>query len=474
MNRNLLIGAVALLVVLGAAYYLVDVRGRDAAEAEDAAERLLVAAFDPEEARVVVIDPASGPAIRLWRDGADAPWMVGEPSDLHAADPDAVQRLFETIERLSMTGEAFAPGDDGLAAYGLAPPRLLLTVAGEDDRELARLVLGDAAPLGGGASYAMVRDTGQVGLAGADAALIPQTAFDLRDRQLVRFRRDEVREVRITAVDAPELVIRRQGDDWRIVEPIDFAADRELVGDLLWELSECRAQAFPGDAGDVAGTAGRLRLVMDDGLEAEARFDPMGDSETSLLAAGPGGEVMAVEAVILDTLRRPPAAWRQLRPFPRYAWEVERITVRAGTAEPLSWRRGDDGAWQGEGAAEPAAAPEEDIRLAIERLTALEACAVLEAGEAGPASLGLDRPAFVVSLGGGPQDSGPGESLELGFPDEALPSLPAECDDTGGLVAGARPGAGQVYLIGVGSREEFRGLLQRLSAVRPPEGPDGA
>jgi hypothetical protein len=472
VNRNLLIGAVALLVVLGAAYYLVDIRGREAAEAEDAAGRLLVAPFDVAQARDVVIEPATGPVVRLRRDGADAPWTVEETSDRVAADPDAVQRLFETLERLSVTGEDFAPGDDGLSAYGLAPPRLLLTVSGAAGAELARLALGDAAPLGG-ARYAMVRDTGQVGLVGADAAMIPQTAFDLRDRQLVRFQRDDVREIRITVADAPEVVMVREGDDWRIDEPFDFAADRELVGDLLWELAECRAQAFPGGAGDVDGTAGRLRLLMNEGPEAEVRFDPLGDSETSLLAMGPSGEVMAVEDAILETLRRPARAWRQLRPFPRYAWEVERITVGAGAAEPVTWRRGADGSWQAEGATSPAETPESDFRQAIELLTALEACAVLDTGEVSLATLGLDRPSFVVTLGGVPEESGPGESLELGFPGGELPSMPVGCEDTAALVAGMRPGAGWVYLISVGSREELRGLLQRLSAARPQDGPGG-
>lgn len=466
MNRNLLIGAVALLVALGAAYYYIDIRGREAAGEEEAAALLLVAPFDPAGARDVIIEPFSGPAVRLQRDGADTAWTVGERPGEYDADPDAVRRLFETLERLSMTGDAFAPGDDGLTAYGLAPPRLQVAVSGEGGVELARLALGDAAPLGD-ARYALVRHTGQVGLVPAAAADIPRTVFDLRDRRLVRFQRDDVREVRITAAGVPELVILREGDDWRIDEPIDFVADRELVGDLLWELAECRAQAFPEGAGAVSGAAGSLRLVMGDGLDALVQFDAMGDSETSLLAVGPGGAVMAVDAAILETLRRPAREWRQLRPFPRYAWEIERITVGAGTAEPVCWRRGEDGAWQGAGPAEPAAAPEEAIRRAIERLTALEACAIIEAGDAAAGSLGPDLPAFAVSLGGGPEDTGPGERLELCFPDGAPAALADDCEGTETLVAGVRPASGVIYLIDDGSRDELRDLLQRLSTVQP-------
>jgi len=451
VNGRLLMVAVLLLALLAAFYYFVDIRGRESRDLEEAAGRRLVAEFDPQQVRSLVITGDDGPDLRVERGGPETPWLVVSPLESEA-DPDAVQRLLQALGRLTTLEEPFQPADGELAAFGLLPPQLTVTVAGEGDAPLARLALGSPAPLGA-ASYALHEESGRVGLVGeAETRAIPRTLFDLRRKRLVRFRREEVREVRIETADQPLLKIRRLGDDWEIVDPLQFAADRELVVNLLWELAECRAVGFP-EARETADLdwigAGRVGLTLADGSLVEAVL--AGDGER-LHAVGDTGTVMLVEPTLLQSLGRPAGEWRQLRPFPRYAWEVDRLTVAPANADPVNWHKGDDGAWQRDGEA----AAEEDLQRALELLTALEACG-LAAGDGPP-------PDFTVSLTGGSEAAATVETLEIGFPGEGDVTVPGPCQGSEYMLYGRRPEGNLIYVMDEPARDELRDVLLRLCA----------
>ena len=152
MNRAVLIGAVLLLALLAAFYYFVDIRGRETAEEEEAADRRLVADFDHQLVRAVTIETVDGPVLRVVRSGGEDAWRVEAPEEAEA-DPDVLQHLLETLDRLTAREDPFPTGDDGLAPYGLAPPHLSVTVDGEGGGCLARLEVGGPAPFGASRTY---------------------------------------------------------------------------------------------------------------------------------------------------------------------------------------------------------------------------------------------------------------------------------------------------------------------------------
>ncbi len=478
MNRAVLIVAVLVLALLAAFYYFVDIKGREAEAGEETAARRLVSDFDPLLVRTVSIQPADGPALRVNREGEESGWRVEGPGDLEA-DPDVVQRLLETMGRLAALDDPFPPGEDGLAPYGLEPPKLTVTAAGDGGAALARLDLGGTAPFGQ-ARYAAVRDTGEVGQVSlAEVEAIPGTLFDLREKRLLRFRREEVRELRIEIAEQPPLVIRRQGDDWEIVEPLAFAADRELVGNLLWELTECRALEFPdpGDAADLlALPTFQIALTMTDGSETAARFGTLADSGDGLIASGDAGTVMMVETAIIDSALRPVNRWRELRPFPRYSWEVDRLTVALAGSEPLTWRQESSGHWLREGGSpDEAAMPEETIRQALDLLTGLEACELAGIGDGSLlGATDLVQPACTVTLSGGTEDAVTVETLEMGFPDRTVAPVPDSCAGEEPLVCGRRPGGDWIYVINEPGRDRLRSILETIYAgLSVEDGPSG-
>jgi hypothetical protein len=470
VNRALLMGAVLALALLAAFYYFVDIRGHDAAEEQETEDRRLVAPFDQQSVRTVIIEPDSGPVLRVSRSGAEAVWRVETPLEAEA-DPDVLLQLLETMNRLTAMEAPFLPGEDGMRPYGLEPPRVTVTLEGEGNDRLARLKLGGPAPFGA-ANYAAVQDSGEVGLVtDSETGAIPGTLFDLREKRLVRFHREEVREIRLESPGLPELFIRRLGDDWEIVHPLDFAADRELVGSLLWELTECRALEFPGKEGrtglDENPSGCRITLGLADGSEIEARFGDTAGAEDQVFAAGGTGTVMTVNAAIMNSVRRPAEQWRELRPFPRYAWEVDGLTVARAGSGPVGWSKGEDGSWKRDGETPGGETAQEAIDRALELLTGLKACAVAggRSGDRGAAA--LDPPAFTVTLISGSAEALTEESLDLGFPENEVAVVPEACGGAESVLCGSRPGSETIYVMNKPGRDELRAVLETLSAEGP-------
>lgn len=469
MNRALLMAAVLTLALLASFYYFVDIRGRGEAAEQEVANRRLVTEFDHELVRTVIIEPESGPALRISRITAGAAWRVDVPIEAEA-DPDVLSQVLETLGRLSAVEAPFLPGEDGMSPYGLEPPRVTVTLEGEGGARLARLRLGGPTPFDG-TSYASVRDSGEVGLVSdSDTGAIPATLFDLREKRLVRFRREAVRELRLESPAQPELFIRRLGDDWEIVHPLGFTADRELVGNLLWELEECRASAFSAD-GDFTGLDGdvacRIRLGMADGSEIEACFGDQAGAEDLVFAVGGSGTVMTVNAELLQGVRRPAEQWRELRPFPRYTWEVDGLTVERTGGGSVDWSKGDGGNWFRNGETPAGDAAREVIDRALELLTGLKACGLSGNGSGDQGAAALDPPAFSVTLISGQDEALTEESLDLGFPENGVIVAPEACDGAETVLCGSRPGSEIIYVINEPGRDDLLAVLETLSAESP-------
>lgn len=468
MNRDVLIGAVLVLALLAGFYYFVDIKGSEKDAEQEAAVRRLVSEFDHQLVRAIVIEPAGGPELRVSRAGAEAAWRVDVPQEVEA-DPEVVRQLLETLGQLSTREDPFPPGEDGLSPYGLAPPRLAVTVTGEGGTELARLQLGAPAPFGA-AGYAAVRDTGTVGQVGtAETAAIPDTLFDLREKRLLRFRREEVRELRIGIAEQSPLVIRRQGDNWEIAEPLEFSADRELVGNMLWEVSECRALEFPDDAGAtdiLSSPTFSIGLTMADGSARLARFGALAEGGDGMLAAGDSGTVMKVDTTLVQSAFRPAERWRELRPFPRYSWEVDGLTVACPGFPPAVFHQDDTGVWLREGdSPESGAVSEETMRGTIDLLTGLEACGLTTISGAGQLeAAGLAIPGVTVTLTSGTDEAAIVESLVLGFPDRGAVPLSGSCSGEEPLICAMRPEGHWIYLINEPGRDELRTVLESLCA----------
>ncbi|HEX9290614.1 MAG TPA: DUF4340 domain-containing protein [Anaeromyxobacteraceae bacterium] len=206
---------------------------------DEAAERKKVAdeklyAFSPAKVKTVTVE-AKGATTRLARarTGDVDGWRVEAPVQADA-ERAAVDALVDKVAELRRKAAVSAvPDDAALARYGLARPRAKVALALEDGR-VETLALGDENPFDG---TVFVRTTGgAVELVPGDVRWsVERGTFDLRDKTVLRFDREQVATLRFR-MGATTFEATRDGTPTR------------LPG-VLWTLSSLRATAFADESG---------------------------------------------------------------------------------------------------------------------------------------------------------------------------------------------------------------------------------
>ncbi len=223
--------------------------------------------------------------------------------------PIAAQADFGTTDgvlgRLS-TGQIAsveAESTDNLTQYGLAPPRLIVTV--RLTGSTATLLVGSAA--GPGRVYA--RDDARDLVFTVDETLVGelvQNAEAYRRKDLFGFR----------PFNAESLALERDGETWsfeksestdagagwRRISPDPGEADADAMEDLLVKLSNLRAESFVGsrDGTGLAAPVARLRVTFSDGADFT--------NEERVTVGRPDGDGADAEAVFAVSGDEPGAA----------------------------------------------------------------------------------------------------------------------------------------------------------------------
>ncbi|MBI5368788.1 MAG: DUF4340 domain-containing protein, partial [Planctomycetes bacterium] len=182
---------------------------------------------------------------------------LGEPSDWQLVRPvkfpadksvvDAVVNTFEFLAyKAVVSPEAGKPID--LALYGLATPEATLTLAYEKDKVAKSVVIkfGNKTAIG---DYIYVMVEGKPDVYCIEPALrrsLDKPFPDWRDKSLARFEPWEAEKL-IVAAGATEIEFAKKDDHWRVVRPFADRSDDKLVGDLLAQLKEFKAEEFVKD-----------------------------------------------------------------------------------------------------------------------------------------------------------------------------------------------------------------------------------
>jgi len=247
---------------------------------------------------------AGDTAIRLDRaeaqNGTDARWVLAEPASARA-DPDAVSELVRTAVGL-MAADFVADGVDNVARYGLATPRLVLTLykeglapkADDDTKDAAAkdddktppapepvkavvLAFGAWADLKQEAVYARIDEADAVvSVEKGDFTKLNKTLADLRDRHVVTL--DTGRAAEVT-VDVPaglaagdEAIayrLAKRDGAWHVHAKgrKEMKADSDAVDSLLKELAGLKVLYFAegehADVGKAFKAVGSVRIQMD-------------------------------------------------------------------------------------------------------------------------------------------------------------------------------------------------------------------
>jgi hypothetical protein len=349
----------ALLVLAALGSYIWFVERKQEPKKEGEREKVTLVAVDKAKAKEVSLAAAAGESIKLVKEGTF--WKLTAPFAA-TADTSAVEQVLTSLEKLE-ADEVVAEQVSDFAQYGLDRP----------SRTVSAVVEGAAAPLAvdfgakspdGGSVYA--RKPGE-----AKVYLVPswvegsfdKKPFDLRDRDLLHVKRDDVRSLEVAGPEGSFALARTEAGEWAFTKPLATRAGRWSVDGLLGTIENLRMEQVAGenvsDAKEIAryGLAKPARavsLVTKDGatrtLEIGAAAPDPSPSSTPSPSPSPGqkpekpkptkyyarqsgsGLVAVVPATLADDLAKGMAELRAKRLAEVATYETEGFEVVAAGA----------------------------------------------------------------------------------------------------------------------------------------------
>jgi hypothetical protein len=187
-----------------------------------------------EQFQDIEIKKRAGETIHLQRNGSK--WEIAALQPL-PADPDAVSSMLSTLSSLSSDRTIDEKGT-GLDQYGLTQPAIELSIT-DKNKKNTRLLIGDDTPAGTAVYAAIGGDPRVFALSTYKKNNFDKSPNDLRDKRLLTFDSDKVSGIELTA-KKQTIAFGRSKDEWQIVKPQPFRADRSQVEELLRTLHDAK------------------------------------------------------------------------------------------------------------------------------------------------------------------------------------------------------------------------------------------
>lgn len=174
------------------------------------------------------------------------PWRLVKPIGTEADQTQANNLARAIADAVLVRSVDEKPAD--LAPFGLKPPTTTVTATTFDKKTLPAIEIGKSTPIGFNA-YVRLANSPAVLLAEAVfSAGMNKTVNDLRVRDLMAFKLDDVQKLIIARDNGQTMEIDRDGDHWKIVKPGPYAADDMAVRTALSTLVNAKASDFIADA----------------------------------------------------------------------------------------------------------------------------------------------------------------------------------------------------------------------------------
>jgi hypothetical protein len=465
-----------LAAALGAFVWFYEIRGGEEREKAEARAKRLFPGVEAEAVSAISLRTSDGQDARLEKHGEE--WRIVAPVE-RLADGTAVDGMASSLAELA--SEAVIESPQPAAVYGLdAGERVVRFAAGEVEHELR---VGKTTPVGGQTYAATSADASKVYTVPTYRVTgLKKSLDDLREKRVLRFDRGAIRRIEASWPPDARVVLEREGESWKLREPLAADADESTVDTLLSDLSFLRASRFIDEPGEAARKAleqrefaALLTAEAAEGVEPQ-RFEIVVGG-----LAGEGRVVRGSEAGILYEI--PP---ERLQDFPRKLVDYRfkelakfssvdaqkfelafRAPAEAQSAEEttITGERGEEG-WKT--TPEPMQ-PGKASRL-VSELSRLRAKDILaeSMGEAELAALGLSPPRAVVRVWGETEKVA---EVHLGQPDEAR-GIPARVPERETVYTLEGALAEHVPVSLEAFRERFRGEEEK-TAAEPPDAEAG-
>jgi hypothetical protein len=312
-------------------------------------QKVTVLAVDKAKARELSLAAAGGETIRLVKDG-DA-WTVAAPFAA-PADGSAVESLLTSLEKLE-ADEVVVEQAANPAEFGLDRP----------SRTVSATVEGAAAPLvvefgarspDGSSVYARTAGSPKVFLVPSWVeGTFDKKPFDLRDRDILKVKRDDVRSLEVAGPEGGYALARTDEGEWAFTKPLATRAGRWSVDGVLGTIENLRMESVAAEAATDVKPFGldapsrTVSLVMKDGTTRTLEIGKAAPEASGTPAPSPSpgekprptkyyarqagaGLVAVVPATLADDLAKGMGELRAKRLLEVATYETEGFEVVAG------------------------------------------------------------------------------------------------------------------------------------------------
>jgi hypothetical protein len=350
---------IALIVVLGglgAYIYFVTSKvpeGGSTASGDTKKEKVF-ASLQADKIDDLKVTTAAGDATTLKKEGSS--WKITQPAELPASDSE-VSGLTSSLGSVEIT-RVIDENPSNLNDYGLSNPRVEIDFKAAGDKDYKRLYIGEKTPTGGD-YFAKRNDEKKVFLIPSSLdASFNRTTFDLRDKTLMKFERDKVDALDISAA-GKTMTIAKDGGEWKMTKPVQTKADFGSVEGLVGRLQTVQMKSIAADNASPAD----LKKYGLDKPEATVNLG-LGSAKATLLFGGKAADntvyardaskpsVVTVESSLLDDMKKSADDYRrkdvfEFRPFNATHIEITRngqtVTLErtkgTGDNAPDKWKR---------------------------------------------------------------------------------------------------------------------------------------
>jgi hypothetical protein len=234
MKSRGLLTACLLLLALSAAVWWSNKKAATAEKSTVESTTTKLVNIPEDQFREIEIKHRTGETVRLQRN--DSKWQITSPKPL-PADPDAVSSMVSALSSLS-SDRTVDEKATGLDQYGLTQPAIELDIT-DKNKKTARLMIGDDTPAGTAVYASIAGDPRVFALSSYKKNNFNKSPNELRDKRLLTFDSDKVTSIVLTA-RKQTMEFARSKEDWQIVKPGPFRADRSEVEELLRTLRDTK------------------------------------------------------------------------------------------------------------------------------------------------------------------------------------------------------------------------------------------
>jgi len=238
MNFKTTIIVGVLAIALGAFVYFYEIKGgEERQQAEQQAKKIFL--FEDDQVKGLTL-ANSGKEIVLTK-AEDGEWTITSPIATEA-DESTVDGLVRNLKNAE-TDRIVADSTADLGAFGLDEPEVKVSLLlGEERTE--SLCIGDKSPTG---SYVFANMAGSHEVFTTRSSLlsnVKKELFDLRDRHVLGFEKDEVEKFELKQRGKLLFVLSKTGSEWQMEQPQKLQGDRSEVDKILNKLKYGKAKAF--------------------------------------------------------------------------------------------------------------------------------------------------------------------------------------------------------------------------------------